>query len=288
MESLGPPDPGRGDRALRRPHGFDVDGVRWYEAFAAWKTAVILQQLYARWVRGESTDPRMAERGPMVAGQVRRRPGDPRRDGAVSTIEQEATRDGSLAGQWALVTGASKGIGFGIAEKLVGDGANVVLVARNVDDLEEARRVASPSVAGPGQQLVVRRPTPQTGRRSPSCSPGCVTSCRGSTSSSPTPAAARWSRSSICRPRRGTRRSPSTSPGRSCACRSVGSHHGRDARGLEPGDRRGVVDPGPRHPTRAGRLRLDEGGGQPARPDGCLRARAARASGSTRCRRASR
>jgi aminoglycoside phosphotransferase (APT) family kinase protein len=52
--------------------GFDVAGIRWYEAFAAWKTAVILQQLYARWVRGESTDPRMAERGPMVAGQVRR------------------------------------------------------------------------------------------------------------------------------------------------------------------------------------------------------------------------
>ena len=52
--------------------GFDVEGIRWYEAFAAWKTAVILQQLYARWVRGESTDPRMAERGPMVAGQVRR------------------------------------------------------------------------------------------------------------------------------------------------------------------------------------------------------------------------
>ena len=52
--------------------GFDVADVRWYEAFAAWKTAVVLQQLYARWVRGESTDPRMAERGPMVAGQVRR------------------------------------------------------------------------------------------------------------------------------------------------------------------------------------------------------------------------
>ncbi len=52
--------------------GFDVEGIRWYEAFAAWKTAVILQQLYARWVRGESADRRMAERGPMVAGQVRR------------------------------------------------------------------------------------------------------------------------------------------------------------------------------------------------------------------------
>jgi len=62
---------------------------------------------------------------------------------------------GSLAGQWALVTGASKGIGYGIAEKLVGDGANLVLVARNLDDLEEAERNLAKSAA-PGQQLVMR------------------------------------------------------------------------------------------------------------------------------------
>jgi NAD(P)-dependent dehydrogenase (short-subunit alcohol dehydrogenase family) len=62
---------------------------------------------------------------------------------------------GSLAGQWALVTGASKGIGFGIAEKLVGDGANLVLVARNVGDLERAERNLA-KIAGPDQQLVVR------------------------------------------------------------------------------------------------------------------------------------
>jgi 3-oxoacyl-[acyl-carrier protein] reductase len=62
---------------------------------------------------------------------------------------------GSLVGQWALVTGASKGIGYGIAEKLVGDGANLVLVARNVEDLEEARRNLE-KVAGPDQQLVVK------------------------------------------------------------------------------------------------------------------------------------
>ena len=47
--------------------GFDVSGVAWYEAFATWKTAVVLAQLYQRWVRGESTDPRMAERGEPVA-----------------------------------------------------------------------------------------------------------------------------------------------------------------------------------------------------------------------------
>jgi len=62
---------------------------------------------------------------------------------------------GSLVGQWAMVTGASKGIGYGIAEKLVGDGANLVLVARNVEDLEEARRGLE-TVARSDQQLVVK------------------------------------------------------------------------------------------------------------------------------------
>ena len=61
----------------------------------------------------------------------------------------------SLTGQWALVTGASKGIGYGIAERFVDDGANVVLVARSRDDLDEARRNLE-NVAGDGQQVVVR------------------------------------------------------------------------------------------------------------------------------------
>ena len=63
--------------------------------------------------------------------------------------------NGSLAGQWALVTGASKGIGYGIAEKLLGDGANLVLVARNVDDLESARHTLE-EVAGPDQRVLVK------------------------------------------------------------------------------------------------------------------------------------
>ena len=40
--------------------GADVATVRWWEAFALWKTVVVVQQLHRRWVRGESKDPRMA------------------------------------------------------------------------------------------------------------------------------------------------------------------------------------------------------------------------------------
>jgi aminoglycoside phosphotransferase (APT) family kinase protein len=40
--------------------GADLANVRWWEAFALWKTVVVVQQLHRRWVRGESTDPRMA------------------------------------------------------------------------------------------------------------------------------------------------------------------------------------------------------------------------------------
>ena len=71
-ESLGLPSRAEVIDQYASRTGYDVDDVRWYEAFAAWKTAVVLQQLYARWVRGESTDPRMAERGPKVEGQLRR------------------------------------------------------------------------------------------------------------------------------------------------------------------------------------------------------------------------
>ena len=52
--------------------GLDVGDIRWYQAFACWKTAVVLQQLYTRWVRGQSTDERMETRGPLVSSQARR------------------------------------------------------------------------------------------------------------------------------------------------------------------------------------------------------------------------
>jgi len=40
--------------------GIDCSSAGWYEAFAQWKTGVVIQQLHNRWKRGESTDPRMA------------------------------------------------------------------------------------------------------------------------------------------------------------------------------------------------------------------------------------
>jgi aminoglycoside phosphotransferase (APT) family kinase protein len=50
--------------------GIDCDASVWYEAFAQWKTGVVIQQLHNRWVRGESSDPRMAtiaDRLPVLA-----------------------------------------------------------------------------------------------------------------------------------------------------------------------------------------------------------------------------
>jgi aminoglycoside phosphotransferase (APT) family kinase protein len=52
--------------------GLDLSMIRWYEAFACFKTAVVVQQLYARWERGETTDARMAERGAWVGPMSRR------------------------------------------------------------------------------------------------------------------------------------------------------------------------------------------------------------------------
>jgi aminoglycoside phosphotransferase (APT) family kinase protein len=55
--------------------GIDVSAAGWYEAFAMWKTGVVIQQLHNRWKRGESTDPRMAtiaDRLPVLAHNASR------------------------------------------------------------------------------------------------------------------------------------------------------------------------------------------------------------------------
>ena len=50
-----------------------------------------------------------------------------------------------LAGKTALVTGASEGIGFAIAERLIAEGARVAVVARRADVLEAAAARLGPS-----------------------------------------------------------------------------------------------------------------------------------------------
>ena len=46
--------------------GVDLETISWYEAFALWKSAVVLQQIYIRWVRGQTED----ERFKSIGGRV--------------------------------------------------------------------------------------------------------------------------------------------------------------------------------------------------------------------------
>ncbi|HSV53563.1 MAG TPA: SDR family oxidoreductase [Burkholderiaceae bacterium] len=58
--------------------------------------------------------------------------------------------DLGIAGKWALVCGASKGLGLGCAQALAREGVNVVIVARGAEVLEAAAsqlRLAAPGVA---------------------------------------------------------------------------------------------------------------------------------------------
>ncbi len=46
--------------------GVDLASIDWYEAFALWKTAVVVQQIFIRYQRGQTRDERFAEMGDRV------------------------------------------------------------------------------------------------------------------------------------------------------------------------------------------------------------------------------
>jgi 3-oxoacyl-[acyl-carrier protein] reductase len=59
-----------------------------------------------------------------------------------------------IAGKWALVCGASKGLGFGCAQALVREGVNVVIVARGAELLEAAAQKLIDDTARPKDTAV--------------------------------------------------------------------------------------------------------------------------------------
>jgi aminoglycoside phosphotransferase (APT) family kinase protein len=50
--------------------GIDLASIRWYESFALWKTAIVIQQIYIRFARGQTDDPRFKLMQPRVAALV--------------------------------------------------------------------------------------------------------------------------------------------------------------------------------------------------------------------------
>ena len=63
--------------------------------------------------------------------------------------------DLGIAGKWALVGGASKGLGWGCASALANEGVNVVMVARGADALQTSVARLRSQTAGRVQVLGV-------------------------------------------------------------------------------------------------------------------------------------
>lgn len=59
LEGMGLPSRGEIVQRYVARTGFDAADLAWYEAFANWKTAIVREQLYHRFMLGDSTDPRM-------------------------------------------------------------------------------------------------------------------------------------------------------------------------------------------------------------------------------------
>ena len=63
--------------------------------------------------------------------------------------------DLGIAGKWALVCGASKGLGLGCAQALVQEGVNVLIVARGAEQLEQsAQELATQHAASSGASVL--------------------------------------------------------------------------------------------------------------------------------------
>lgn len=73
LDQIGLPTRAEVARRYAARTGFSIENLAWYEAFACWKTAIVLQQLYTRFVRGETSDERQANKGgERVLSQARR------------------------------------------------------------------------------------------------------------------------------------------------------------------------------------------------------------------------
>jgi glucose 1-dehydrogenase len=68
------------------------------------------------------------------------------------TQQMHPTQQLPLAGQWAAITGGSKGIGLGIAERFIDAGASVALLARDAQVLAAAREGLLPRTSD-GQSI---------------------------------------------------------------------------------------------------------------------------------------
>ena len=68
---------GRSDGERTR---FDISRLTWYEVFGAFKVAVIIQQIYVRYLRGQTQDARFANMGERVCALIEKAKGLATRD----------------------------------------------------------------------------------------------------------------------------------------------------------------------------------------------------------------
>ncbi len=121
--------------------GLDVSGFAYYYVFGLFRLAVIVQQIWYRYVEGSRKHPAFARFGEMAAVLMDRAAAE------IDEVEQVAGRPAllqkiegsgllSLEGRVALVTGASRGIGEAVARLYAAHGAKVILSSRDQDALE--------------------------------------------------------------------------------------------------------------------------------------------------------